>query len=531
MANTKDFLLTDPNSTITQPETSNDQYVMASNAPTIPPPTSSSAGNQADMYRVPTSGVGPSGETIYDVFSGQEHIADPNDPRLKGVDIASLPQGQAPTGFQSKFEQGFNKANAAMGDAAKDVPDGSSIVQQYAPEQRNDLASTFVKTDPYIDGLVKTWQEFINPENQRTSLADTYKQMIADSGIQDLDTELINAKAVIEGTEDDLRREIQSVGGTATESQIIALSAARNKSLIANYNKLVELRNAKSSYLSTMIGLEAQDRQAADQRFESMFNLGLKIADYQQKMQQNSIETLDRVIGAIGWSGLLQSVDPSEEDLIERMYGLPSGGLQIAAQNEIQAQQQVALKENLDFETAQVGLELKKSQLLTEQAQRAKIYSDLTQQATPGVIPTITGKPRTDVQNTALTFAQRMSDADSIIRDVGEQFTGFKSYLGQYLPNFLKGEDRQKFEQAERNFVNAVLRKESGAAISPSEFDSAAQQYFPQPGDSDAVIRQKEANRTTVINGFLAASNTATGALDNTTTQEKSYDDYLKAIQ
>jgi hypothetical protein len=31
----------------------------------------------------------------------------------------------------------------------------------------------------------------------------------------------------------------------------------------------------------------------------------------------------------------------------------------------------------------------------------------------------------------------------------------------------------QQQEQAERNFINAVLRKESGAAIAPSEFMSA----------------------------------------------------------
>jgi len=37
------------------------------------------------------------------------------------------------------------------------------------------------------------------------------------------------------------------------------------------------------------------------------------------------------------------------------------------------------------------------------------------------------------------------------------------------------------FEQAKKNFVNAVLRLESGAVISPSEFTNADKQYFPQP--------------------------------------------------
>lgn len=63
---------------------------------------------------------------------------------------------------------------------------------------------------------------------------------------------------------------------------------------------------------------------------------------------------------------------------------------------------------------------------------------------------------------------------------------------------------QQQVEQAQRDFVNAVLRRESGAAISPSEFDSATKQYFPQPGDSKQVIQQKARNRKLAVNGMLA---------------------------
>jgi hypothetical protein len=43
------------------------------------------------------------------------------------------------------------------------------------------------------------------------------------------------------------------------------------------------------------------------------------------------------------------------------------------------------------------------------------------------------------------------------------------------------------------------LRKESGAAISPSEFVNEAQKYFPQPGDADSVIKQKQQARELAI--------------------------------
>ena len=58
---------------------------------------------------------------------------------------------------------------------------------------------------------------------------------------------------------------------------------------------------------------------------------------------------------------------------------------------------------------------------------------------------------------------------------------------------------RQVFEQAQRNFINAVLRRESGAVISESEFANARRQYFPQPGDGPEVLANKARNRQVVI--------------------------------
>lgn len=62
---------------------------------------------------------------------------------------------------------------------------------------------------------------------------------------------------------------------------------------------------------------------------------------------------------------------------------------------------------------------------------------------------------------------------------------------------------QQQVEQAQRDFINAVLRRESGAAIAESEFDNARKQYFPQPGDSRQVIEQKARNRQLAVQGIL----------------------------
>jgi hypothetical protein len=51
--------------------------------------------------------------------------------------------------------------------------------------------------------------------------------------------------------------------------------------------------------------------------------------------------------------------------------------------------------------------------------------------------------------------------------------------------------------------MTAVLRRESGAAISSGEYDNADKQYFPQIGDSKEVIKQKARNRELAIAGVL----------------------------
>lgn len=119
---------------------------------------------------------------------------------------------------------------------------------------------------------------------------------------------------------------------------------------------------------------------------------------------------------------------------------------------------------------------------------------------------TSTPKP---FQYTASNFATRLDESGSIISNLEDKFTGAESYLGTYLPNILKSSDRQQLEQAEKNFLNAVLRRESGAVISPSEFANGAKQYFPQPGDTTEVLAQKKSNREMVTRNLINESGSA----------------------
>ncbi len=77
------------------------------------------------------------------------------------------------------------------------------------------------------------------------------------------------------------------------------------------------------------------------------------------------------------------------------------------------------------------------------------------------------------------------------------------------LGNFIVSKDYQSFNQAQRDFINAQLRRESGAVISPAEFDNAEKQYFPIPGDDDNTLMQKQANRDAAVRGMVRSAGPA----------------------
>jgi hypothetical protein len=120
------------------------------------------------------------------------------------------------------------------------------------------------------------------------------------------------------------------------------------------------------------------------------------------------------------------------------------------------------------------------------------------------------GKPLNDTQAKALQFGSRMQNANEILDKLAEQgvqvsIPGSRSGYGVgAVINALQPEARQQLDQAKRDFINAVLRRESGAAISPSEFESAEKQYFPQPNEGPAQIAQKKAARELSMRGILA---------------------------
>jgi hypothetical protein len=137
----------------------------------------------------------------------------------------------------------------------------------------------------------------------------------------------------------------------------------------------------------------------------------------------------------------------------------------------------------------------------------------------------IDGKAPNEAQGNAIAYGVRMDGANKILEGLegkgvtsGGRIKGAISgtlealvpYQGEKLAAgaesvlrpFLSSENQNNYEQAKENFITAVLRKESGASISPAEFAREERKYFPQVGDGDSTIKQKQEARRLAISAI-----------------------------
>ena len=122
------------------------------------------------------------------------------------------------------------------------------------------------------------------------------------------------------------------------------------------------------------------------------------------------------------------------------------------------------------------------------------------------------GKSLSEAEGNALAYSERMRFDNRImdqaeILGVSPEKDLVDGFIASYtqnkdfsIGNALLTEGFQSFKVAADNFIRAVLRKESGAAIAESEYIGAFRDYIPLLGDSPKVVKQKRALRQGITN-------------------------------
>lgn len=109
----------------------------------------------------------------------------------------------------------------------------------------------------------------------------------------------------------------------------------------------------------------------------------------------------------------------------------------------------------------------------------------------------------TEGETNAAGFANQMENAEAIVKQLptGSQpglvssIAGSIPFVGSLAERTVQPAQTQQYKQAAEAWIRAKLRKESGAAIGKDEMEQEFRTYFPQVGDSAAVIEQKAKSR------------------------------------
>ncbi len=192
---------------------------------------------------------------------------------------------------------------------------------------------TFFDQYMAMNPVVKTMWDQINNELSapvtKTSFKDEYLALQSEQGLPALNTELMDIKRVMEGTEDDLRSEIQGAGGIATDSQVQALAGARNKVLLKQASQIQDQIALKNDWVDKLMQFSEMDRADVEKQVDRKLGLTEKLATIQDNITNAARDNYSNLVKSIGFSGLgkLLESNPKEMSYAEQIMGLPQGAL------------------------------------------------------------------------------------------------------------------------------------------------------------------------------------------------------------
>lgn len=296
-----------------------------------------------------------------------------------------------------QYKQAFQatQGKAAPKDAATGIAAASALVppaaqnqvenlQQQAQQNTTPAVDTFFQTNPVVQQGNQEFQNLINPTNVQADIFDQMQRIMGEQrGLGSLKAEYMNIQNIMGGTEQDIRDETQKAGGFATDSQVQALSIARNKVLMKQAALIQNQMQLQQDAIANDTSLLNFEKDMANTQFTQR----MQIAQFAYKVQQDSVnaarDSAQAVAKNAGYSALL-SQNPVDNARMEQILGLPKGGLQQLALIDQKKQAQQATMESLKLreQAAQTQIAEGKAAETTPQgiqaAQQAKTVQQLS---------------------------------------------------------------------------------------------------------------------------------------------------------
>ena len=274
-------------------------------------------------------------------------------------------------------------------------------------------------------------------------------------------------------------------------------------------------------------GLERQEAQKEAERQRMRQDRADQMAEqrFGMEMDANQLQRAIEISNMIDTT--LASIQPGDEagfEAAKQRLALPfeQGGLNIplARMANKKVSDIPSLREQTGVAKKQFELQLLQAQIGTEEEQGRAARALASQRyaaasgggAAPGA-SMLTGPqdpPRpniklTEGQSKDINFYNRALAASTEFTDERVQaLTSLKQGITRSVPivgNLAQSDNSRQAMQVAKNFIAAVLRKDTGAAVTPQEFDFYSDIFIPAPGDDKDTIALKQGAR----NQFLSS--------------------------
>lgn len=245
---------------------------------------------------------------------------------------------ETPASIANKYNQAFNSVKdktspSSQGEASQTIQGATGVNSGPA----NPVVSSYGSS---LTGIMGQFQQILsnisNPSLAATSLQTQYDQLSQQYNLPAMKTEMVNMQNIMNGTIDDVRNEVTKAGGFATESQVQGIAAARNRTMLLQYNALSNNYTAAETNVSNMMQFAASDRSAqlqAEQLQESvissMASVQNQMTQMAMTMQNNARSAAQFNVSQMGYQALAQSIgnDPQMQSSYENLLGLAPGTL------------------------------------------------------------------------------------------------------------------------------------------------------------------------------------------------------------
>ena len=127
-------------------------------------------------------------------------------------------------------------------------------------------------------------------------------------------------------------------------------------------------------------------------------------------------------------------------------------------------------------------------------------------------------KNLTEAQQKASLAVDLMSFDENVIKSIGDK--GFDPTsngvaFGHLFPKSWRTEGIQTYDDAQSNWINSVLRPQSGMTLTPKEEANAKSEYFPIRGETKEQVQIKFDRRQTALKNFMRNSGMKTPSQDS----------------